>query len=277
MNAINSGKIRSSARNTGVVMLALLLALTACTPPAPQSGGTSPPAATSTAPAFATATSTAPPSAAATSTAAASASATVPPDTDETAPPPTGVRVISSRIVLDWTWPGPGQPFKATHENPVPISPPPAPPLPALYAIGAGRHPAETPPYDQMSFRFLGGFPSYDIEFVPELIADASGLPVPMPGTGAILKVVFRDAQAHTADGTASTITRQPAPAIGYPALTSYAPAGDFEGVLSYGIGVGRPMDPVPETKVRVWEVEKIERGQRVYVVAVQLDATSWK
>ena len=275
MGAIYSGKIHNSARNTGVGMLALLLALTACTPPAPQSGGTSPPAATSTAPALAT--STASPSAPAPSTAAPSASATVPPDTDETAPPPTGVRVISSRIVQDWTWPGPGQPSRITHEYSVPIAPPPAEPMPVLYAIGAGRHPGETPPYDQMSFRFLGGFPSYEIEFVPELLADASGLPVPMPGTGAILKVVFRDAQAHTADGTASTITRQPSPAIGYPALTSYAPAGDFEGVLSYGIGVGRPMDPVPETKVRVWEVEKIERGQHVYVVAVQLDATYWK
>jgi hypothetical protein len=128
-----------------------------------------------------------------------------------------------------------------------------------------------------MSFRFLGGFPSYDIEFVPELVADGSGLPVDMPGTGAILKVVFDGAQAHTEDGTASTITREPGPVLGYPALTSYAAAGDFEGVVTYGIGVGRPVDPVPETKVRVWEVEKIERGQPVYVVAVQLDASFWK
>ena len=274
MGAIDSAKIHVAARNTGLGMLALLLALTACTPSAPQSGGTSPPAATSTA--TATPTSTASSSAPATSTTAAP-SATVPADTDETAPPHAGVRVISSRITLDWTWPGPGRPFKATHENPVPVAPPPAAPLPALYAIGAGSHPAETPPFDQMSFRFLGGFPGYDIEFVPELIADGSGLPVPMPNTGAILKVVFRGAQAHTADGTASTITRAPATTLGYPALTSYAQAGDFEGIVSYGIGVGRPTSPVPETKVRVWEVEKIERGQPVYVVAVQLDATNWK
>lgn len=185
--------------------------------------------------------------------------------------------MISSRIALDWTWPGPGRPFKATHENPVPIAPPPAAPLPALYAIGAGEHPAEAPPYDQLSFRFQGGFPGYTLEFVPELLADASGLPVPMHGAGAILRVVFRGAQAHTPHGRASTITSAPAPAIGYQALTSYAPAGDFEGVLSYGIGVGRPVETVPETKVRVYEVEKIEGGQHLFVVAVQLDATSWK
>jgi len=159
----------------------------------------------------------------------------------------------------------------------VPLAPPPAEPLPTLYAIGAGQHPSDTPPYDQLSFRFNGAFPSYDISFVPELLADGSGLPVPMPGTGAIVKVVFRGAQAHTADGKASTITSSPAPSIGYRALTSYAPAGDFEGVLTYGIGVGRAGTGVPPTKVRIYEVEKIEQGRHLYVVAIQLDASSWK
>ena len=267
MGAINTGKSHVSARSGGAGMLALLLALTACTPSAPQPGGTSQPAASSAAPSASPAATTAAPS----------ASAAVPADSDETGPPQPGDKVISSTVALNWIWPGPGRPFKAAHENPVPVAPPPAPPLPALYAIGAGMHPRETPPYDQLSFRFQGGFPGYDLEFVPELIADGSGLPVPMPGTGAILKVVFRGAQAHTADGTASTITSAPATSIGYPALTSYAPAGDFEGVVSYGIGVGRPMATVPETRVRVYEVEKIERGQHLYVVAVQLDATFWK
>lgn len=274
MGAINNGKIHARARNAGVGMLALLLALTACTPSTPQPGGSSQPAPSSTAPSTTPTTATATATA---TTAAPSASATVPADSDETAPPQSGDKVISSTVALDWTWPGPGQPFRVTHENPVPISPPPAAPLPELYAIGAGMHPADTPPYDQLSFRFQGGFPGYDIEFVPELLGDGSGLPVPMPGTGAILKVVFHGAQAHTAEGTASTITSAPAPAIGYPALTSYAPAGDFEGVLTYGVGVGRPVTTVPETKVRVYEVEKIEGGQHLYVVAIQLDATFWK
>ncbi|WP_224047386.1 hypothetical protein [Arthrobacter sp. NicSoilB4] len=264
MGAITTGKTRRPTRAWNILpwLLALLLVLVACTPPAAQPGGTGRPAA---------------PSAPATATAAPSASVTVPADSDETAPPQPGDTVVSSRTALDWSWPGPGRPFKAAHKNPAPTSPPPAAPLPALYAIGAGTHPAEAPPYDQLSFRFQGGFPGYHLEFVPELIADGSGLPVPMHGAGAILRVEFRGAQAHTADGTASTVTSAPAPSIGYQALTSYAPAGDFEGVVSYGIGVGRPVETVPETKVRVYEVEKIERGQHLFVVAVQLDATSWE
>lgn len=267
-----------AARNSGLGLLIFLLALTGCTPSPPQPSGTSTAPATSTASgtptSTASATSVAPSSS---STPSTSATATLPPDSDETKAPQDGDRVLSSTITHDWAWPGAKTPFKTTHSNPVPLAPPPAAPLPTLYAIGAGQHPSDTPPYDQLSFRFNGAFPSYDISFVPELLADGSGLPVPMPGSGAILKVVFHGAQAHTVDGKASTIKSSPKPSIGYRALTRYAPAGDFEGVLSYGIGVGRPGTAVPQTKVRVYEVEKIEQGRHLYVVAIQLDASSWR
>ncbi|MGO4803968.1 hypothetical protein AB4089_02445 [Arthrobacter sp. 2MCAF15] len=256
MNAIRNR--RTGSRTAGLGTLALLMVLTACTTPAPQPAAGSPP-----------------PSQSPTTTATARPLPTG--DADETAPPQPGDKVISSTVAHDWSVPGPTTPIHTDHQNPVPIAPPPASPLPALYAIGAGQHPSDTPPYDQLSFRFSGGFPSYDLEVVPELVADGSGLPIPMPGTGTILEVTFRGAQSHTADGTASTVTSAPPPAIGYQALTSYAPAGDFEGVLSYGIGVGRPMSTVPETKVRVSEVEKIEQGQHLYVVAIQLDSSAWK
>ena len=259
MNSIRNH--RTGKRAAGLGTLTLLLVLTACTPPAPPPATSQP----ASPPATATASPTASPSPSATG------------DADETAPPQPGDKVISSTVTHDWSVPGPAAPFHTDHENPVPIAPPPAPPLPALYAIGAGQHSTDTPPYDQLSFRFTGGFPSYDVEVVPELIADASGMPIPMPGTGSILEVTFRGAQSHTADGTASTVTSAPAPAIGYQALTSYAQSGDFEGVLSYGIGVGQPMSTVPETKVRVYEVEKIDQGQHLYVVAIQLDATGWQ
>lgn len=267
---------QTGAGNPGLLILALLLLLlTACSPPAPQPGGTNP---SGTAPTTATSPATSPAAAPTSAPPGAAPPAVAPPgDTDEIGPPQGGDKVITSRIALDWSWPGPGRAFKASHENPVPIAPPPAAPLPTLSSIGAGQHPSESPSYDQLSFRFNAGFPSYDIEFVPELLADGIGLPVPMPGAGAILKVVFRGAQAHAADGTASTVKSAPPAGIGYQALTSYAQAGEFEGILSYGIGVGRSMGTVPETNVRVYEVEKIQQDQHLYVVAIQLDSTPWK
>ncbi|AXJ08389.1 hypothetical protein [Arthrobacter sp. PM3] len=269
--AVSRAGARAGARAAGLGALTLALLLAGCTPPAPQPSAGSQPASPS---ATATAATT---SATQTATPSASPAPSLSGDADETAPPQPGDKVISSTITHDWAVPGPNAPFRTDHQNPVPVAPPPAPPLPALHAIGAGQHPSDAPPYDQLSFRFTGGFPSYDVETVDELVADGSGQPIDMPGTGSILEVTFHGAQAHTADGTASTVTSAPAPAIGYKALTSYAPAGDFEGVLSYGIGVGRPMETVPETRVRVFEVEKIEQGQHLYVVAVQLDATNWK
>lgn len=256
-------------RKAGWGSLAFLLALTACTPSPTDPGAGSPgatPAASETA-----APTTSPPD----GTASPTATATGPGEWDETAPPLPGDTVIATKVTHDWAWPGAGA-FQTTHENPVPIAPPPAAPLPTLYSIGSGQHPANTPPYDQMSFRFEGGFPSYNIEIVPQLIADGSGEEIPMPNTGRILSVAFRGAQAHTEDGTASSITSAPPEAIGYVALTKYAPAGDFEGVVSYGIGIGRPLDEVPETKVRVVEVEKIEQGKHLYVVAIQFDRSAW-
>ena len=68
-------------------------------------------------------------------------------------------------------------------------------------------------------------------------LIDASGQVVPLRGTDT-LKIVFTQAQAHTADGTRSTIISQPGRPIGYPFMTDFAQAGDFEGILTYGIGV---------------------------------------
>ncbi|WP_166790391.1 AMIN-like domain-containing (lipo)protein [Cryobacterium tagatosivorans] len=245
-----------------VVVVPVVLALAACTTQAPIPGDT-----------HASPTSTASPTTPGSSTPTPT---TTPPPDDEPAPPDDGDRVISSRIAKDWGWPGPGEPYRVAHENEVPIAPPPAPPLPYLYSIAAGAHPSDNPPYNQLSFRFQNGFPSYDIEYVPKLIADGSGANIPMPGTNAILRVVFRQAQAHLENGT-SSIVSAPAPVIGYPAITRYASGGDFEGYVSYGIGVGRPADTNPQTRVRVYEVEKIELGRHLYVVAIQIDATPWR
>lgn len=284
-----------TARSTGLGLMVSLLALSGCTPSAPQLSSSGPAAASQSAP---TGTGPVSPSISTPPTGPGPESSSAPAPVPDTGPvtsstsapppdsggmpgPPTGDRVISSTVSHEWAWPGPTAPFKSTHNNPVPLGPPPAEPLPTLDSIGIDEHPSETPSYDQLSFRFNGAFPSYEISFVPALLADGSGLPIPMPGTGAILKVTFRGAQAHTSDGKPSIPTGSPTPSAGRRALTGYVPAGDFEGILSYGVGVGRsvtpPPTPAPQTKVRVYEVEKIEQGRHLFVVAVQLDASFWK
>jgi len=255
-----------SQRKLGLaVVLTFSIVLVGCAPwfPGPTSGPTS------TSASSPTASPTVSPSAPGTD------QATPPPD-DSTATPRPGDQVLSARVSYGWAWPGPGQPATIGHDTAVPISPPPSPPLPLLTSIGAGAHPLASPPYDQLSFRFEGGFPGYELEYIPTLTGDASGLPIPMDGTDSILRVVFRLAQAHTEDGSSSVLEAPPT-AVGLSAITRYAPAGDFEGTVSYGIGVGHPVPSTVNTAVRVYEVERIEQGRHLYVVAVQVDASPWR
>lgn len=208
-----------------------------------------------------------------------SASATVPGPTPSavTSPSPTataphttapgGTTVVSARVAYPWRWPDPAA--TVTHSYPVP-------PLPQLVRIGIGDHPRDPGerPYNRMSFTFTTAFPSYQIQFVERLTGDATGQPVPLEGLGA-LKVTFRQAQAHTTDGRSSVVA-QPPSHLGLTRMVSYANAGDFEGVLTYGIGIGWPIPQSnPQIAVRVYEVELVTgQGQHQYVVAVDVDAT---
>jgi hypothetical protein len=151
------------------------------------------------------------------------------------------------------------------------------PPVPELVQISVGYHPGEHGqlPYSRMSFTFTRAFPSYHFEWVSQLVSDASGKVVPLAGTD-VLKVVFDQAQAHSADGTRSTIVSQPGRPIGCPSMTDYARAGDYEGVLTYGIGYTRAvLLSNPQTYVRAYEVEVVTAaGQHRYVVAIDINAT---
>jgi hypothetical protein len=181
--------------------------------------------------------------------------------------PEAGTKVVSSRLAYSWGWPGGGA--TVTHNYPVP-------PVPKLVAIDVGDHPSDPGerPYNRMTFTFNTTFPSYDYVYVDTLVADGSGQPVPVDGPG-ILKVTFRQAQAHTDDGTASTITSQPARHFGYVRMVDYAQAGDYEGVLTYGIGVAWPIPQSnPQIPVRACEVEKVTaQGQHLYAIAIDVDA----
>ena len=187
-----------------------------------------------------------------------------------TSPAPS-IRVVSSRIAYPWHWPNdPARPGRVTRAYVVP-------PVPELVQIRVGDHPEEHGqlPYNRMSFTFTTALPGYHFEWVSKLVSDASGQAVPLHGTD-VLKIVFTRAQAHTADGARSTIVSQPGRPIGYPFMTDFAQAGDFEGVLTYGIGVTRP-DPHsnPQPMVRAYEVEVVTAtGQHRYIVAIDIDVS---
>jgi hypothetical protein len=186
------------------------------------------------------------------------------------APAPTAT-VVSSTVSYPWHWPNDvNQPGQVQHSYPVP-------PLPRLIAIAAGSHPAQQGEraYDRMSFTFTTTFPGYQFSFTKALVADPSGKLVKLSGNG-VLKVTFRLAQAHTASGRSSVAVQPPAQ-LGLNRMTSWAQAGDFEGVVTFGIGVTWPSSQSnPQIPVRATEVEKVTtQGRHLYVVAIDIDATS--
>ena len=105
-----------------------------------------------------------------------------------------------------------------------------------LVAIRAAHHPEMAPKYDRVVFEFSGPVPLQRVEYVKQLIADGSGYPVPVAGRG-ILCVQFTQTNAHNDSGQVTAPTRmQPK----LPIVKEIVSAGDFEAVVTYGIGVGR-------------------------------------
>jgi hypothetical protein len=200
-------------------------------------------------------------------TASGSAPAAAPAPSATSAAP--AERVLSYEVTYPWHWPNDvAHPGNVQHSYQVP-------PMPELTAIAVGDHPGSPAEhrYNRMSFTFTTAFPSYQFSFVSALNADPSGRRIPLAGEG-ILKITFGQAQAHTADGTSSVLSKPPA-ALGLNRMVSWARAGDFEGVLSFGIGVHWPIaHSNPQLGVRAVEVEKVTpQGTHLYVVAFDIVA----
>jgi hypothetical protein len=187
------------------------------------------------------------------------------------ASPSASSQVLSFRLAYPWHWPNDAaKPGHVTHASAVP-------PVPELVQIKVGRHPAASGDraYNRISFTFTDAFPSYKIEFAGNLVSDGSGKVIPLGGQG-VLKIAFTGAQAHTADGTKSSVISQPSPVIGFQRMTDYAQAGDFEGVLSYGIGISWPTaHSNPQFPVRAYEQETVIGGHHRYTVAIDIDASN--
>jgi hypothetical protein len=101
-----------------------------------------------------------------------------------------------------------------------------------LFAIATGCHPT----FDRFVIRGRLATPGYDVRYVDKVVADGSGKTVSLLGTKRI-HVVIRQARGHTSGGTdllPSVLTPL------CPNLRQVKGAGDFEGVVSFGIGLRR-------------------------------------
>lgn len=115
------------------------------------------------------------------------------------------------------------------------------PPTPVIRGVRTARHPECG--YDRLVLDVSGKLPGFTVKFVRKVIADPSGNPIKLPGKRFVL-ITLRPANAHRHSGTA-TISRK-IRKLGFPMLKSWVLAGDDEGVVSFGIGLGAA------TKVRV-------------------------
>jgi hypothetical protein len=106
-----------------------------------------------------------------------------------------------------------------------------APTVPLLVAVRTAHHPG----FDRITFEFRGPLPSHRVGYVSRSVEDASGEPVHLAGRAAI-EVVFQGANAHDEDGQPTVSPRRLEP--GLPSLKEVAQVGDFEAVVSYGLGV---------------------------------------
>jgi len=104
---------------------------------------------------------------------------------------------------------------------------------PTLADVRAAGHPG----FDRVVFEFQGDVPEHTVRYVDQLVEDGTGEPVSVAGT-ADLQVVFHGANAHGEDGTPSGGPRRSSP--GLTAVKEVAQIGDFEAVVSYGIGLDR-------------------------------------
>ncbi len=105
---------------------------------------------------------------------------------------------------------------------------------PELTAIRVAQYRA----YDRAVFQFANRIPRYSVSYVPTVLQDAKGTPVPLPGRS-FLRMAF-----HPASET-GTVPAGPAQYSGpgvtspyFPTLLQVSAAGNFEGHLSFGLGL---------------------------------------
>ena len=125
---------------------------------------------------------------------------------------------------------------------------PPVPPVPVVTGVRYAAHPEDG--YDRIVFDIPGALPGYSAKYVPKVVADGSGEPVPVPGSYYLL-IVFTPAQAHRDNGTPTISGTH---RINLPMIESYAVVGDYEGYVSVALGLnGKAGYRIAELSNRVY------------------------
>ena len=102
-----------------------------------------------------------------------------------------------------------------------------------LTAVRTGKHAG----FDRVVFQFSGGLPAVTAERVKAVYADPKGTTIPLPGRS-YLHVVFRGASATCPQPSKRTWTGPSVLTPYLPQLLTVSAAGDFEGYLSFGLGL---------------------------------------
>jgi len=165
---------------------------------------------------------------------------------------------------VTYGWAVPAHPVLVSHQVAVPVAAPPAVPLPLLVDVRAADHPDEN--FTRITFAFRGGTPSYEVGYVPSVASDGSGKPLPLTGN-AFVRIQFTPAQAHDNQGH-PTVTVAPRTTLAFPTLRGYGFGSDFEGYVTYGLGLQVAVDSDQVLPVRLGE---LVRADGTHVVAVDV------
>ncbi len=109
------------------------------------------------------------------------------------------------------------------------------PTVATIVAVRAAHHPG----FDRFVVEFdTRSAPRATVALIPKLIGDFSGEQVLVPGR-AVIRLQVQGAQAHTEDGEPTVALDQ---AFALPNVMSLRGAGDFEAVVTMGIGLAKKM-----------------------------------
>jgi hypothetical protein len=122
----------------------------------------------------------------------------------------------------------------------VEATPPPGGPMTALLS---DVRTADQGTFDRITFEFEDGLPGYVVQYVqPPIVADASGLEVNIEGT-AFIQIRMEPAAGHNPDTGDETYAGPLELKLDLPALLEAERTGDFEGVLTWVLGLPEEAD----------------------------------